>query len=170
MQNMANFIDRLNETVGQFVNWFNFLLVLLICLDVLMRYAFNFSLIWIIELETYFFAIIFLLGSAYALKYDKHVRVDVFYQKQSKTRQAWINLLGTILFLIPWCGIAIYVCFKYAWMSFSINESSSQPGGLPALYVLKFIMAFGFVLLFLQGLSLFIKSLLTVLHPPENSH
>lgn len=103
------------------------------------------------------FAIIFLLGSAYALQADKHVRVDVFYQRFSQKTQTIINLFGTLIFLIPWCYLVITTSYKFVNNSWYIKEGSPQPGGLPARYVIKGMIVLGFVLLALQGLSLVVK-------------
>ena len=139
------------------VSWLNVILIGLICLDVLFRYLFSFSKNWIIELEWHMFAIIFLLGSAYALQAEKHVRVDVFYQRFSKKTQAVINLLGTLIFLIPWCYLVITTSYKFFINSWYIREGSSQPGGLPARYVIKGMIVVGFILLAMQGISFLVK-------------
>lgn len=133
------------------------MLILLICLDVLFRYFFSFSKNWIIELEWHLFALIFLLGSAYALQMDKHVRVDVFYQKFSEKTKAIVNLIGTLVFLIPWCYLVITTAYKFANNSWYIREGSNQPGGLPARYIIKGAIVVGFVLLLAQGVSLMFK-------------
>ena len=156
-------LDKINEQVGQAVSWFTALLVGLICIDVLMRYLFNFSLIWMGELEIYFFALCFLLGSGYAFKHDKHVRVDLFYSKFSEKGKARVNLIGGLLFLVPWTIIIIIVASRYAFFSFKIGESSPQVGGLPALYILKFSIVAGFILLLLQGISSILQSILTLM-------
>lgn len=127
-----------------------------------MRYVFDFTLIWVIELEIYFFAFLFLIGSAYAFKHDKHVRVDVFYQKKSEKGKAWINLLGGLFFLLPWCAIVLWVSYNYAWFSLQMNEGSAQPGGLPALYILKFSISIAFALLLLQCIASILKSLIII--------
>ena len=132
-------------------------LIVLICFDVLFRYLFSFSKNWILELEWHFFAIIFLLGSAYALQAEKHVRVDVFYQRFSQKTQTIINLVGTLIFLLPWCYLVIVTSYKFFNNSWYIREGSPQPGGLPARYVIKVMIAVGFLLLAIQGLSLLIK-------------
>ncbi len=159
MERTIKIIDGLNEKVGSFISNFNHLLVLLICLDVVMRYLFNFSKIWIMELELYFYSLIFLWGSAFALKHERHVRVDLFYSKMSARGKAIVDLIGGVLFLLPWCIVIMIVSFDYALISFKIGESSSQPGGLPALYILKFAVFIGFTLLFLQGISSILKSI-----------
>ena len=150
-------IDLFIEKIGKTVSWLNVILIGLICLDVLFRYFFSFSKNWIIELEWHMFAILFLLGSAYALQEDKHVRVDVFYQRFSKKTQSIINLIGTLVFLLPWCFLVITTSYKFANNSWYIREGSPQPGGLPARYVIKGMIVIGFVLLAIQGLSLIIK-------------
>ena len=162
MNQIIIFIDNINEQVGKIAAWSTSLLVWLICANVLMRYIFNTSFIWFGELETYFFAISFLLTGAYAFKHNSHVRVDLFYDKWSPKRKALVNLFGGILILIPWCTIAFWYCWEYAYKAFKVGEKSNQPGGLPALYILKFIIVFGFALLLLQAISNILKSIQTI--------
>ena len=158
MRRLLIILDKINEVTGSVVSWFSAILVFIICLDVTMRYLFDFTLIWIIELEIYFYALLFLLASGFALKHDRHVRVDVFYSRMSDKNKAWVDLIGTTIFLLPWCLIIIWVSANYSYFSFLILERSPQPGGLPALYLLKFSMTLGFILLALQGLSLWLRS------------
>jgi TRAP-type mannitol/chloroaromatic compound transport system permease small subunit len=162
LKQLANFFDQINEIVGKGVSYLTFALVITICIDVFSRYIFQTTTIWVIELEIYFFALIFILGAGYAFKHDKHVRVDVFYSKFSPKRKAWVNLIGGLLFLLPWCIVVLQVAFRYAKSSFLINEGSAQPGGLPALYVLKASIFVGFLFLMLQAISSIIRSLLTI--------
>lgn len=103
------------------------------------------------------FALIFILGSAYALQMDKHVRVDVFYQRFSEKVKTIVNLVGTLIFLMPWCYLVITTSSKFFSNSWYIKEGSAQPGGLPARYVIKGMIVFGFVLLAVQGISLVVK-------------
>lgn len=163
MEKTINFLDKLTEKVGSLVSWVAVLMVAVISLDVIIRYIFKFTFIWIVELEIYLFALLFLLGSGYALKYEKHVRVDVFYAKLSAKKKAWINLIGGLLYLLPWCYVVISTSFKYAYTSFSMNEGSPQPGGLPALYILKFSISLGFFLLLLQGVSKMLNAINIIL-------
>ncbi len=150
-------INLIIEKIGNAVSWLNVALIVLICFDVLFRYFFSFSKNWILELEWHMFAIVFLLGSAYALQEDKHVRVDVFYQNFSEKTKTIVNLLGTVIFLIPWCYLVITTSYKFANNSWYIREGSNQPGGLPARYVIKGMIVVGFILLALQALSFIIK-------------
>lgn len=158
MKTIVHYIDRFNAALGKVASWCTLLLVLLVCLDVVLRYFFQWSRVWMMELEMYLFAIIFLLGSAYAFQMDRHVRVDVFYANMSSKKQALVNLIGGIIFLLPWALVMIYISQRYFLKSLRIGESSSQPGGLPALYFLKGLLLLGFFLLFLQGVSSIYKS------------
>ncbi|OED47529.1 C4-dicarboxylate ABC transporter permease [Flavobacteriaceae bacterium (ex Bugula neritina AB1)] len=159
MQKIINILDLIGEKTGNLISWVAVLLAVLIGVDVIIRYIFQFTFIWMIETEIYLFGILFLLGSGYTFKYEKHVRVDVFYAKLSKKRRAWIDLLGGICLLIPWCYVVIVTSWYYGFSSFMMNESSPQPGGLPALYVLKFCITVGFIFLVIQGASQLLKSI-----------
>ena len=155
-------IETVSEKSGKLISWVTSALVVLICVDVLQRYLFNYSKNWILELEWHLFALIFLIGAAYTLKEDKHVRVDLFYAQFSKKKKAWVDLIGSIFFLIPWCILVIIKSFDYALNSYSFREGSANPGGLPALYIIKFCIVAGFVLLMLQGIAVCLKSVITI--------
>ena len=163
LSKIENGIGALNEALGRMASWLTFVLVLLVCFDVTVRYLFNDTQAWIMELEWHLFALIFLLGAGYTLKHDHHVRVDLFYTKFSKRDKAWVNLIGAILFLIPWCLIIITFSFHYANTSFQIGEGSPDPGGLPARYLIKFAITFGIGLLLLQAIASVCNSIITLI-------
>lgn len=146
-------IDKVVDKIGSVTSMLNIGLVVLICVDVLLRYFFNTTEKWVIELEWHMFALIFLIGASYTFQKDKHVRVDVFYQNFSEKKKIWINLLGNVFFLIPWCLTIIYTSYKYANVSFSYLESSPDPGGLPGRYLIKYAITLGFILLLIQAIS-----------------
>ena len=152
-------IGNLSLLAGRLASWLTTILVLLICIDVFMRYSLNISHVWVTELETHFFALIFLLGAAYTLNKDAHVRVDLFYANVSERRKAIINFFGVLLFLIPWCLVVLRASFRYAQNSFRINETSPDPGGLPALWIIKFSIFFAFILLILEAIAVLIRSI-----------
>ena len=162
MRKLISILESLNEFSGRLFSWSTALMVILICIEVVLRYIFNRSLIWMVELEIYLFAFSFLLAAGYAFKHDKHVRVDLFYSNFSAKKKAWVNLLGGIFFLVPWCIISIIGCLKYANISWRIGEVSQQPGGLPAVYLLKYSIVIGFVLLLIQATASILKSFLTI--------
>ncbi|KUG26538.1 trap dicarboxylate transporter, dctq subunit, unknown substrate 6 [hydrocarbon metagenome] len=162
MNKIADKIDAAIEKIGRSVSWLTLILVLLVCYDVISRYLFKSSIVAIQELQWHLFAIIFLVAAAYTLKYDEHVRVDVLYSKFSPRTQAVINLIGTIIFLIPFCLLIVYASRNFVFSSFQIGETSPDPGGLPARYILKAILPFSFFLILLQGIALILRSIIQI--------
>lgn len=162
MNNTIAFLESINERVGRIAAWSTAFMVAVIFFLVVMRYGFGSFNQQLSELTTYFFGISFLLSSGYALKHESHVRVDLFYAKWNERQKAVVDLIGTIFFLFPWCIVAIMTCWQYAIISFRLGESSSQPSGLPSVWLLKFIILIGFVLLFIQGVAMVLRSIATL--------
>ncbi len=156
-------IDKITDIIGKGVSWLSLLLVLIIVVDVFLRYAFALTSALSFELEWHVFAVIFMLGAAYALKQDRHVRVDVFYTRFGKKTKAWVNLIGVIVFLLPFTFIVFWESLDFVANSFAVRETSPDPGGLPARYLIKSAIPMGFLLLGLQGISVGMKSLKTIL-------
>lgn len=170
LKNLCRWIDGVNEWVGRGVAWVTLGLVLVVFIDVVMRYLFNTSFVFTQELEWHLFAFIFLMGAGYTLLYDAHVRVDIVYQRMSPKGRAWTNLLGTIFFLIPGCIMVIITSAKFTYNSWIIMEGSPDPGGIPFRFILKGTITLGFVLFTFQGISLGLHSLFQILGleaPPE---
>ena len=163
---LASWIDRLNKGAGVFAGWISLIMVLVVFTDVVLRYAFSMTSVFVQELEWHLFSILFLSGAGYTLLRNGHVRVDVFYQRFSPRGAAWVNLLGVIFFLLPACIMVVDTSWVFSANSFALNEGSPNPGGIPARYLLKFFIPFGFSLLFLQGVSLGIKSVSTIIGRP----
>ncbi len=168
-------IEALSEWSGRAVSWLSLGMVLLVSYDVAMRYLFRAGSVALQELEWHLFALLFLLGAAYTLRHDEHVRIDLLYQARWMTprRRAWIDLLGTALFLIPFCLLVIWTSWPFVLDSYRLGEGSPDPGGLPARWLLKAAIPLGFLLLLLQGLALLAHSLRAVLGreepaPPEH--
>ena len=154
---MARIIDRVNEGVGALISWLALAMILIGAYNAIVRYlgrfmGWNLSSNLYIELQWYLFSLVFLLGAAFTLKRDAHVRVDVFYGRLSSRGQAWIDLLGSALFLIPFCVFALWVSWPTVANSWAIREVSSDPGGLPR-YPIKTAILVSFALLLLQGFS-----------------
>ena len=160
---LCHFIDTLNDWLGRGVAWITLLVVLVVFVDVVMRYAFNTSFVFTQQLEWHLFAFIFLMGAGYTLLKDGHVRVDIFYQRMSPKAQAWVNLLGVLFFLLPGCYMIIATSLNFVGASWAVMEGSPDPGGIPFRFIIKSAIPAGFVLVALQGISLGIKSLLTIL-------
>ncbi|WP_338767731.1 TRAP transporter small permease subunit [Bernardetia sp. ABR2-2B] len=151
-------IDTIIDKIGELTQWFASVLVLLVCIDVILRYTIGFSSAFLSELEWHIFSFFFLVGAAYTLKDDKHVRVDVFYARFSEKNKALVNLLGTFFFLLPFCFVVIKGGIPYTEFAFRLSEGSPDPGGLPARFIVKSFIVIGFGLLFLQAISLVLKS------------
>ena len=160
---LCHWIDTLNEWIGRGVAWVTLGLVLVVFIDVVMRYLFNTSFVFTQELEWHIFGFIFLMGAGYTLLHDGHVRVDIIYQRLGYKASAWVNLVGVILFLIPGCIMVITTSWKFTANSFSIMEGSPDPGGIPLRFLIKGCIPVGFTLLLFQGLSLGIHSFLQIL-------
>ena len=158
----VSFANRLNEGVGAAVSWLTTVLVAVVCYDVFTRYLLKSSLVAVQELEWHLFAVIFLIGAAYTLKHGKHVRVDVFYNRFSAKTRACVDFAGSLLFLIPFCLVAIWCSRTFVISAYVIGEVSPDPGGLPARFILKAAIPVGFFLLTIQGLALASDSLLKI--------
>jgi len=137
---------------------------------VVLRYVFDAGFIWVQESVTWMHAMVFMLGAAYALQHEEHVRVDIFYRGMSPRRRAIVDLLGVLLFLLPLCVYLIVEAWDFVAASWSIREASRESGGLPYPFVplLKSVLLVMPALLGLQGLSLLQKSLRALRAPAEH--
>lgn len=165
LKQLANGIDRFNEAVGRALSWLVLALTLLVAYDVTMRYFFQSGSIAIQELEWHLFSLIFLLGAAYTLKHDAHVRLDLFYKSRfmDARRRAWVNLAGSLLFLIPFCVLVAVSAWPFVSQAYLFTEGSPDPGGLPFRWILKAAIPIGFLLLVAQGLAEALKNLAVLL-------
>ena len=162
---IISIIDAFTEYTGKFISVFVIILVLLVGYDVSMRYLLNSGSIAIQELEWHLFSIILLLGSAYTLKHDEHVRLDIFYSSKlinDKVR-IWFDVLGTLLILLPFCLLIIVSAWPFVTQAYIHNEISPDPGGLPARWLIKAAIPLGFFFLLIQGIAEALKKLLIAL-------
>jgi TRAP-type mannitol/chloroaromatic compound transport system permease small subunit len=162
IEKVVDFIEKINGKIGHFVSWICTLMVLVVFYDTLMRYAFNKGSVALQELEWHLFAVVFLLGAAYTFKEGGHVRVDILYTSFSKKTKAWIDFIGTFVFLIPFAVMIILSSKIFIHNSWLVREVSSDPGGLPARYLLKTMIPLGFLLLIIQGVSEALKNFMTI--------
>jgi len=131
---------------------------------VVMRYVFDAGFIWVQESVVWMHAVVFMLGAAYTLQAEEHVRVDVVYRTMSERRRAWVDLVGVFIFLLPVCIFLGWNSFDFVTQSWSIRESSRESGGLPYPFVpmLKSVLLLMPLSVALQGLSLALNSLKTL--------
>jgi TRAP-type mannitol/chloroaromatic compound transport system permease small subunit len=156
----ADRIDRLVAAIGRAVMWLCLFLVLMQFTVVLMRYAFSIGSIWLSESIIYAHAALFLLAAAWTLQQNGHVRVDVFYSKASARQKAIIDLLGSLLLLLPVMAVIIYFALPYVARSWSMLERSRETSGLPFVYLLKTLIPLFALLMGLQGISQAMRALL----------
>lgn len=153
-------IDALNERLGRMIAWLVLGMVIITFAVVVMRYGFDFGRIAIQETVTYFHAIAFMLAIAYTFKEDAHVRVDIFYGRMSERGQAWVNLLGSIFLLMPFCVYLLMTSSGYTLRSWQLLEGSAEAGGLPLVFILKTLIPSMAILLLLQAIATVCKALI----------
>ncbi len=149
-------IDRLNEKIAEAVSWALLAAVIICASNALMRYILNYSSNAWLEIQWYLYASMFMLASAYTLRRDEHVRIDVIVGRLSKRTQVWIDLFGFLIFLLPICLLILWYGIPYALISIESQEMSSNAGGL-IVWPAKILLPIGFALIVLQGISEIIK-------------
>jgi TRAP-type mannitol/chloroaromatic compound transport system permease small subunit len=151
-------ISTLNQLIGQIAAWLIFVMMLISFTVVILRYGFGLGSIALQEAVSYCHAFAFLLGAAYTLEQDEHVRVDIFYHRFSENNKAWVNAFGTLVFLMPFCCFLLFSSWHMFESSLAIRESSPEPGGIPFLYLFKGLIPLAMFLLLLQALALLFQS------------
>ena len=165
MQRLRTFVhtlDTLTDFSGRLLAWLALAMALLMAAIVVLRYGFDFNSIRMQEAVTYMHGSLFLLGAAYALKQGAHVRVDIFYRNFSPRGQAWVNSLGGVVFLLPLCLFIIGSSWNYVAESWAIMETSPEPGGIPAVFLLKSLIPLMALNLLLQGLADILRNTLVL--------
>ncbi|MDP6993602.1 MAG: TRAP transporter small permease subunit [Woeseiaceae bacterium] len=154
-------LDRISIATGRAASWLTLAMVLGTFVVVIFRYAFDTGLLWLQESVTWMHAMVFMLGAAYTLQQEGHVRVDIFYRRMAEGRKAIVNLLGVIVFVVPLCIFFLVECLEYVQISWRIREVSRDAGGLPypAIPLLKSALLLMPVAILLQSLSLAMRSL-----------
>ncbi|PZA00448.1 C4-dicarboxylate ABC transporter substrate-binding protein [Gammaproteobacteria bacterium 2W06] len=163
---LSGMIDALSDRVGRALRWVAMLMIALGVINVIGRYlgaelGMQLSSNALLEGQIQAFAVIFLLGSAYLLRHDGHIRVDILQSRFSARTRAWVDLLGALLALVPFCGVMLLNGVGYVALAWARGEVSPNPGGLP-LYPIKTVILIGFALLLAQGISQAIKAAATL--------
>jgi len=154
----VDLLDRFSEWTGRTLSWLSLFMVLVTFLVVVLRYVMDLGWIAMQESVTYMHATLFMLGAAYTLNRNGHVRVDIIYHKMSRRGRAWVDLLGTLLLLTPVCVFMAWIGWQYVTDSWGVMEGSREAGGIPAVYLLKALILLMPVLLLLQGLALMLRN------------
>ena len=165
----ASCLTLFNTVVGRFAAWLVLFMTLMQFVVVIMRYVFAYGSIQMQESIWYMHGILFMLGAGYTLAKEGHVRLDVFYREAKERTKAWINLVGSSVFLLPFC----IVNFDFAWSlvrnSWAVREGSTETVGLQYIYLFKTVILIFSVLLVIEGISLAIRSILQLTAPPDES-
>jgi TRAP-type mannitol/chloroaromatic compound transport system permease small subunit len=161
----ADRIDRMVAAIGRAVMWLSLFVVLMQFTVVIARYAFAVGSIWLSESIIYAHAALFMLAAAWTLQLNGHVRVDVLYSKASARQKAIIDLLGSMLLLLPVMGVIIYFALPYIGRSWSTFERSREASGLPFVYLLKTLIPLFALLMALQGISQALRAALALTRP-----
>ncbi len=159
---MLTLIDKIEAFIdwsGRAVSWLTLLMVIVTFIVVVLRYVFDIGWIGLQESITYLHAMVFLVGSAWAMQQRAHVRVDIFYSRFSVKTRAWIDLLGSVFFLLPVMGFILWISWEYVSDSWAVLEGSREAGGLPAVYLLKSLILVLAFMLILQALVQISRSL-----------
>lgn len=162
-------IDRLTEFVGKTVMWAIFVAILVSAVNAVVRKVFNTSSNAWLELQWYLFGAAFMLASAYTLKQNEHIRIDIFYGTRTRRTQHWIDLIGHLLFLMPFVTLMAWMMVPYAVAAFKSGQVSTNAGGL-LIWPARAILAAGFILLVLQGISEIIKKIAVMRGELEDPH
>ncbi|MBI2306831.1 MAG: TRAP transporter small permease subunit [Rhodocyclales bacterium] len=169
---LSRLIDAMNDKLGRGAMWLILAAVLISTLNAVVRKAFNYSSNAFLEIQWYLFAGVFLFGAAYTLLHNEHVRIDVVAGRFSKRTQTWIEVFGTLFFLLPMCFMILWLSLPFALHSMQSGEMSVNAGGL-ILWPVKMLLPIGFALLTLQGFSELIKRiafLMGLIPDPTEKH
>jgi TRAP-type mannitol/chloroaromatic compound transport system permease small subunit len=150
---ISRFIDPIIEQLGRWVSLIWLILLGVIVLNVLLRYAFSEGRIELEELQWHLYSIGFLLGLSYAYKADTHIRVDVVHERLGPHIQAWIELYGILLFLLPLIALILIFSVPFVLSSYQLHEVSQAPGGLPLRWLIKAFLPIGFIFLLLAVIA-----------------
>ena len=165
---IAHFIDSLNERIGRLAYWLILITVLISAGNAVSRKVFSLSSNAFLEIQWYLFSAVFLLAAGYTFKCNEHVRIDIITGRFGKRAQAWVDIIGGLLFLLPMTLTILYFSWPFFVKSFTSREWSSNPGGL-IVWPAKALIPAGFFLLMLQGIAEIIKRIgfLMGVEPPE---
>ncbi|NHO68218.1 TRAP transporter small permease subunit [Aestuariicella hydrocarbonica] len=168
LETVTAYIDRFALLTGKVVSWLTIVMMILTCIIVVLRYGFSIGSIAMQETLAYLHASVFLLAIAFTLQRDGHVRVDIFYRQFNARQKAWVNALGSLIFLLPICLFTLIYSWDFVINAWAVKEGSASTGGLPAVFLLKTLIPLAATLLALQGAGEVLRSVI-VLTAPEDA-
>ena len=162
MKKLYNTLHAINEVTGKAIAWLTLLMLLVTFSVVLLRYMFDLGWVAMQESVVYMHATVFMLGAAYTMKHQGHVRVDIFYQRFTVKTRAWVDLIGTLLLLFPVSIFIAWMGWEYVVDAWRVHEGSREAGGLPGVFLLKSLIILMPTLLIVQGLAMLIEQILVI--------
>ncbi|WP_295873562.1 TRAP transporter small permease subunit [uncultured Zhongshania sp.] len=170
MKQCVYLIDSLTERLGRLLAWLIPLMMLGTTSVVVMRYGFGQGMTALQESVSYLHGTVFMLGAAYTLKHGGHVRVDIFYRRFSPRTKAWVDSVGSIVFLLPLCGLILITSWDFTLNAWAIHETSVEPGGLPFVYLLKTLLPLMAINLAMQGFAELLRNAMVLMGSEANVH
>jgi TRAP-type mannitol/chloroaromatic compound transport system permease small subunit len=162
MKKLYNTLHAINELTGKAIAWLTLMMMLVTFSVVLLRYMFDLGWVAMQESVVYMHATVFMLGAAYTMKHQGHVRVDIFYQRFTVKTRAWVDLIGTLLLLFPVSIFIAWMGWEYVVDAWRVHEGSREAGGLPGVFLLKSLIILMPTLLIVQGLAMLIEQILII--------
>lgn len=156
---LEKIFDAFADYIGKITAFVMIIMLLNVFYDVIMRYFFKSGSIALQELEWHLFSVLFLLGISYSLKEDGHVRVDVIYDGLSTRKKAVINIVGSIIFLIPFSLLIAFGSMEFVMEAYQTGEISGDPGGLTHRWIIKALLPFSFFILVIVTIGSVIKNI-----------
>ncbi|WP_319550526.1 TRAP transporter small permease subunit [Desulfogranum marinum] len=153
-------IEKLVVCIGKTVAWLNLLLIGVILVQVSMRYIFNYNSVALEELQWHLYGVGIMMGLSYALTTNSHVRLDLFHARFSRTTKAWIDMVGLLILVLPWCYVVISHGMDFVAAAWRVSERSNSPGGLCCYWIIKSVLPISFGLFFLAALARIARAVL----------
>lgn len=163
MTSFIKMIDTTTEWLGRTIAWLTLLMMILMTAVVVVRYLFNENSIFLQESVMYLHGMVFMFASGYTLKHNGHVRVDIFYRKMSVQKRAAVDLFGTLFLLFPVMIFIGWASWDHIALAWKTKEASTEPGGIPAIYLLKSLTLVLVVVMLFQGLAEALKQIFTLM-------
>ncbi|MEQ9812132.1 MAG: TRAP transporter small permease subunit [Azospirillaceae bacterium] len=170
MKALASFIrgvDAFNEWLGRYIAWLTLATVLICFAVVVLRYVFSTGIIWLQEAYVWTHAIVFMVGAGYTFLHGGHVRVDIVYGNLNPRRRAWIDIVGTFIFMVPFLWVVARYSGQFITSSWMIRETTDQPGGIRQLFLLKTVIWLFVGVVGIQGAALVARRALYLLGREE---
>ena len=159
MRSIVHIIDSISEWVGKLGRWLAVGLVLVVTYGVIMRYVFRAPNIWPYEVAIILGSSVYILGLSYTYRYDRHIRVDIFYTHLAPRWRGLIDVLGSLILFFPVMILISYVSVVWAWDSWATGERMAETGWYPPAGPLRTVVSLGFIFLTLQGVAQFIRAI-----------